>query len=336
MTARSLVRSTSEEPSVSDRFADLTDPHRRELLVYCYRMLGSVHDAEDLVQDTMLRAWRARDSYDGGRASIRTWLYRIATNACLTALAGADRRVLPSDVVEPAAEVRWPSSGGREMPWLEPIPAVLLADLPQDPAAVIATRDSVRLAFVVALQRLPARQRAVLILRDVLAIPAGEVAETLGTSVASVTSALQRARTRLAELAPAEAATSTPTDAGERAVVEKYLEAFVAADVTTLVSLMRSDIELEMPPTDTWYAGRELVAAFFASRAVPDRFRARIVGVNASLGFAAYRIDGSGGFEANQIQHVTIEDGFVARIVAFQDPALFRLFGLPMVWSPAG
>jgi RNA polymerase sigma-70 factor (ECF subfamily) len=318
---------------VSDRFAELTDPHRRELLVYCYRMLGSVHDAEDLVQDTMLRAWRARDSYDGGRASIRTWLYRIATNACLTALAGADRRVLPSDVVEPAAELQWPLRGGREVPWLEPIPAVLLADLPQDPAAVIATRDSVRLAFVVALQRLPARQRAVLILRDVLAIPAAEVAQTLGTSVASVTSALQRARARLAELAPAQTATSAPVDARERAIVEKYTEAFVDGDVTTLVSLMRSDIEVEMPPNDTWYAGQELVSAFFASRATPNRFRARVIGINASLGFAAYRTDGSGGFEANQIQHLTIEDGFIARIVSFPDPALFRLFGLPTVWS---
>ncbi|MFL6075201.1 MAG: sigma-70 family RNA polymerase sigma factor [Mycobacteriales bacterium] len=333
MTARSLVRPTSEEPSVSDRFAELVDPHRRELLVYCYRMLGSLHDAEDLVQDTMLRAWRARDSYDSGRASLRTWLYRIATNACLTALAGADRRVLPSDVVEPAAELRWPSPAGREAPWLEPLPAVMAAGLPEDPAAVIATRDSVRLAFVVALQRLPARQRAVLILRDVLAIPAAEVAETLGTSVASVNSALQRARARLAELAPEQDATSTPADAGARAIVEKYLEAFVAGDMTTLVSLMRSDIELEMPPVDTWYSGRALVSGFFAGRAVPYRFRARVVGVNASLGFAAYRADGSGGYAANHLQHLTIVDGQVTRVVAFLDPALFRSFGLPPTWS---
>ncbi|MBP2706844.1 sigma-70 family RNA polymerase sigma factor [Microbispora sp. RL4-1S] len=332
MTARSLTRPTSEEHSLSDSFAELTDPHRRELLVYCYRMLGSMHDAEDLVQDTMLRAWRARDSYDGERASIRTWLYRIATNACLTALARADRRVLPSDVVDPAAEVRWPLPDGRETPWLEPIPSVLVADLPQDPAAVITTRDSVRLAFVVALQRLPARQRAVLILRDVLAVPAAEVAETLGTSVASVTSALQRARARLAELAPAQAVTSAPDDAGERAIVERYLEAFVEGDVTGLVSLMRSDIELEMPPVDTWYAGRELVSAFFASRAAPGRFRARVVGLNAAFGVALYRTDGSGGFDAHQITHLTIEGGLVVRIVSFVDPSLFRMYGLPAVW----
>jgi RNA polymerase sigma-70 factor (ECF subfamily) len=333
MTTVAHVRPRSA--ALSDSFAELTDPHRRELLVYCYRMLGSLHDAEDLVQDTMLRAWRARDSYDGGRASIRTWLYRIATNACLTALAGAHRRVLPSEVVEPAAELRWPLPAGREVPWLEPIPAALTDGLPQDPAAVIATRDSVRLAFVVALQRLPARQRAVLILRDVLAIPAADVARALDTSVASVTSALQRARARLAELAPAEAATSAPAGAEERALVERYLEAFVAGDVPGLVSMMRADIEIEMPPYDAWYAGRRLVSAFLTSRVTPGRFRARITGVNAVLGFALYREDGAGGFEANQIQHLTIQDGLIVRVVSFVDPSLFPAFALPAVWTPS-
>jgi RNA polymerase sigma-70 factor (ECF subfamily) len=332
VTAAPSLGPIREESYVSDRFAELTDSHRRELLVYCYRMLGSVHDAEDLVQDTMLRAWRARDSYDEKRASIRTWLYRIATNACLNALAGAQRRVLPSEVVEPAAELQWPLRGGREVAWLEPMPSALLTDLPQDPAAVIATRDSVRLAFVVALQQLPARQRAVLILRDVLAIPAAEVAHTLDTSVASVTSALQRARARLAELSPAESATSAPADAEERAVVERYLEAFTDGDIGALVEMMRSDIELEMPPADTWYAGRELVSAFFVSRAVPKRFRATLVGVNGSYGLAAYRTGEAGGFVANQIQHLTVVNGLLTRIVSFANPALFRLFDLPSVW----
>jgi len=332
MSARSALRPRSEEPGVSDRFAEETDAHRRELLVYCYRMLGSLHDAEDLVQDTMLRAWRARDSYDSERASMRTWLYRIATNACLNALTSTQRRVLPSELVEPASELEWPLPRRDEVAWLEPIPGALIADLPQDPAAVIAARDSVRLAFVVALQQLPARQRAVLILRDVLAIPAAEVAQTLGTSVASVTSALQRARAQLARLSPAQATTTAPTDVEQRAIAEKYTQAFVAGDVAALTALMRSDVELEMPPFDTWYAGLAIVSAFQASRVPPNRYRVRVIGVNASVGIAAYRTDGSGGFAATQIQHLTIEDGSITRIVAFVDPDLFPLFGLPTVW----
>jgi RNA polymerase sigma-70 factor (ECF subfamily) len=173
----------------------------------------------------------------------------------------------------------------------------------------------------------------VLILRDVLAMPATEVAEALDTTIASVTSALQRARARLADLAPAESATSSPDDASERALVEKYTDAFVAGDVGTIISLLRTDIELEMPPADAWYAGRELVSAFFTDRLRPGRWRARVVGVNGRLGFALYRADGSGAYVANQIQHLTIEDGFVARIVSFVDPTLFPLFGLPPVWS---
>ena len=333
MSTPSAVRPGVEEPGVSDRFAQETDAHRRELLVYCYRMLGSLHDAEDLVQDTMLRAWRARDSYDSERASMRTWLYRIATNACLNALNSSQRRVLPSDLVAAATELQWPLPPGRDVPWLEPIPASLAADLPQDPAAVIAARESVRLAFVVALQQLSARQRAVLILRDVLAIPAAEVAQTLGTSVASVTSALQRARAQMSRLSPEQAATSAPSDSEQRAIAEKYTQAFVAGDVAALAALMRSDVELEMPPFDTWYAGLATVSAFHASRIPPNRYRARVIGVNGSVGMAAYRTNGSGGFEATQIQHLTIEDGSIRRIVAFVDATLFELFGLPTTWS---
>ena len=317
---------------MSDDFAQETDAHRRELLVYCYRMLGSLHDAEDLVQDTMLRAWRARDSYDSTRASMRTWLYRIATNACLNALTNVERRTLPSELVGPATELEWPLPRRDGVPWLEPIPATMAADLPQDPAAVIATRDSVRLAFVVALQQLPARQRAVLILRDVLAIPAAQVAQTLDTSVASVNSALQRARSQLSRLSPAQATTSAPSDSEQRAIAEKYTRAFVAGDVVALTALMRSDVELEMPPFDAWYAGLANVAAFQAARVPPNRYRAHVIGINASVGIAAYRTDGAGLFQATQIQHLTIEDGAITRIVAFVNPELFPLFGLPATW----
>jgi RNA polymerase sigma-70 factor (ECF subfamily) len=314
-------------------FAELADPHRRELLVHCYRMLGSMHDAEDLVQDTMLRAWRSRDTFDGERASMRTWLYRIATNACLTALDRTRRRPLPSGLADSADRLVWPLPPGRsEVAWLEPMPTDLLGFGPTDPAAVIAARDSVRLAFVAALQHLPPRQRAVLILRDVLAMPAADVADQLGTTVASVNSALQRARAHLAEAAPAEDDMRAPSAAEERSIIERYTRAFVAGDIATVVSMLREDVTVEMPPTDIWYAGRDLVSTFFASRSRPGRLRASIVGVNGRPGLATYRIDETGVFRGVHIQSVTIVDGRISRLVSFLDPSLFETFGLPAVW----
>src|SRR6478735_5575449 len=201
--------------STTEDFGLRFDPHRRELLAHCYRMLGSVHDAEDLVQETMLRAWRARDQYDERRASVRTWLYRIATNACLTALQDKRRRPLPSGLGGPSDDPTEPLVPGREVGWLQPFPDALLADH-DDPAAVLAARGSMRLALIAALQFLPARQRAVVILRDVLDYSAAESAVILDTAPTAVNSSLQRARARLGSVAPVADELNEPAEADRR------------------------------------------------------------------------------------------------------------------------
>src|SRR6476469_8194126 len=201
--------------STTEDFVLRFDPHRRELLAHCYRMLGSVHDAEDTVQETMLRAWRAWDQYDERRASVRTWLYRIATNACLTSLQSRSRRPLPSGLGGPSDDPNAPLTPGREVSWLQPFPDVLLGDR-DDPAAVLAARGSMRLALIAALQYLPARQRAVVILRDVLDYSAAETAVILDTSATAVNSSLQRARARLGAVAPLQDELDEPADAARR------------------------------------------------------------------------------------------------------------------------
>ena len=273
---------TAQAFADSDEFARRTDPFRRELLAHCYRLLGSVHDAEDLLQDTMLRAWRAHAEFDASRASLRTWLYRIATNACLTALERRSRRPLPSGLGDPSHDPDVALDLRSEVAWLQPIPdsAVAWPGEPGDPAAIVASRGSIRLAFIAALQYLPGRQRAVLILRDVLAWRAAEVAELLGTSTAAVNSLLQRARAHLAQAAPTEAELAEPGDADQRALLDRYVTAFAGADVTALMQLLREDAELEMPPYLTWFAGREAVARFLVSRArgMPGPWRMALPG----------------------------------------------------------
>jgi RNA polymerase sigma-70 factor (ECF subfamily) len=250
--------------SDTEEFTRLTDPFRQELLAYCYRMLGSVHDDEDLVQETYLRAWRSCDAFEG-RPSLRTWLYRIATSACLRALENSSRRPLPSGLGGPSDDPEAPLTAQSEVPWLEPIADALLGGSPADPAdpaAIVASRASTRLAFVAALQHLPARQRAVLILRDVLAWRAAEVADLLGATTAAVNSALQRARTQLAQVAPAEGEVAEPASADHRALLDQYVAAFENADIAALLRLLRDDVELEMPPRPTWFAGRDAVGRF--------------------------------------------------------------------------
>src|SRR5690242_8903496 len=238
-------------------FAALAAPFRGELLAHCYRMLGSIHDAEDVVQDTFVRAWRGYERFEG-RSSLRRWLYAIATRACLTALERAARRPLPSGLGAPADDHRVAlGPAAEDVPWLQPLPDALLDTDGADPASVVAARAGIRLAFVAALQHLPARQRAVLILREVLAWPAGDVAEMLDTSVAAVNSALQRARTHMRELALVADDVAEP--AGRRAVLDGYIAAFERADVDRLVDLVRADVELEMPPVPTWFTGRDAV-----------------------------------------------------------------------------
>ena len=233
-------------------FDRLVEPFRAELLAYCYRMLGSAHDAEDLVQDTYLRAWRAREQYDETRSSLRTWLYRIATNVCLTALEVRGRRPLPSGLVA-ASDPLGPLVRGENVAWLQPLPDSLLDA--GDPARAVIDRSSLRLAFAAALQHLSARQRGALILRDVLGFSASEAAEILGTTVVSVNSSLQRARTRVKEVGVRQERLSEPSAAEQRAWVDRYMKAFEHADVEGLKRLLTEDVLMEMPPMLNWFAG---------------------------------------------------------------------------------
>ena len=322
----------------SEEFMRRAEPFRRELLAHCYRMLGSVHDAEDLVQETMLRAWRAYGGFDGERASMRTWLYRIATNACLTALDSRSRRPLPSDLTGPSETPDKPPSGRRpEITWLQPFPDALLGTGPggeTDPAAIVAARDSIRLAFVAALQHLPARQRAVLILRDVLAWRAAEVAGLLEITTAAVNSALQRARAQMADAAPAADRAAEPADPGQRALIDRYVAAFVSADMATLTRLLADEVVLEMPPFLTWFRGRAPVTRFLSARALaaPDRWRMIRVGANGQPAAAAYLRQDDGRHHAHSVHVFSTTGAGITWIAAFQEPELFETFGLPLVY----
>lgn len=242
-----------------DRFAADTERFRRELLAHCYRMVGSAHDAEDLVQETYLRAWRSYGGFEG-RASIRSWLYRIATNVCLTALESRRIRVLPSGLSGPyRGPDRAPSLvAPGDVSWIEPLPDGLIAPAGDDPAEVVVARESVRLALIASLQNLPARQRAILILREVLAFSAVETAQILDTTVAAVKSGLQRARARLSELEPQPAGLLEPTDPRARALLDGYIAAFERSDAGLLEQVLRADATLEATPFRDWQAGRTL------------------------------------------------------------------------------
>lgn len=318
-----------------EEFARLTGPFRRELLAHCYRMLGSVDDAEDLVQETYLRAWRAHHDFEG-RASLRTWLYRIATNACLTALEGRARRPLPSGLGSPGENPEEPlTAASPEVPWLQPMPDAWLTGSQDDPAAVIASRHSTRLALIAALQYLPPRQRAVLILRDVLAWRAAEVAGLLGMTQAAVNSLLQRARTGLQNAAPIEEEIAEPNDVAVRALVDRYAAAFESADVTGLMKLLTADAVLEMPPYATWFTGRETIGRFLAPRAfaVPGTYRVIPAAANGQPALAVYLRGDDGVHRAWAVQVLTVTAAGIARIAAFLDPSLFGPFGLPEVYG---
>jgi len=312
-------------------FVAATEGYRRELVSHCYRLLGSVHDAEDQVQETYLRAWRAYDAFDERKASMRTWLHRIATNTCLTALESRGRRAMPSGLGGPAEDpVAVPLDGRPELPWLQPIPDALL---PDDPAAVVTARSTVRLAFVAALQHLPARQRVVLILRDVLAWQAGEVAEFLSTSTAAVNSALQRARAQLARLAPAEDDLTEPDAPDYRRFLHRYVTAFERADVSALVSTLRDDVVLEMPPVPVWFAGREQVAAFLPRIFGVGPRRTVLTRANLRPAVATYT-ERDGLWHAHAIHVPTITSTGVSAMTVFVDPTLFPMFGLPATTEP--
>jgi RNA polymerase sigma-70 factor (ECF subfamily) len=312
-------------------FAALADPYRRELLAYCYRMLGSVDDAEDQVQETLLRAWRSYADFEG-RSSLRTWLYRIATNTCLRALETRSRRPLPSGLGGPAEDPDGPLPATRgEIPWLQPIPDELILDGPADPAAIVSARASVRLALIAALQYLPARQRAVLILRDVLGWHAAEVAELLGISTAAVNSVLQRARGHMQAVSAAEEDVREPAEKADRALLERYVAAWESADVAGLTSLLREDATLEMPPQPYWFAGRDRIARFLRSTVLtrPGNFRLLPVAANGQSAVAAYVPADDGLLRPHAIQVLSISAGRITGITSFNDGALLAAYGLP-------
>ncbi len=296
------------------------EQHRRELTAYCYRMLGSPFEAEDAVQDTLLRAWKSIDRFEG-RSALRSWLYRIATNVCLDMLGGRERRARPMDLGpsgEPVAENLRELS---EVTWIEPTP---------DPAEATVERETIRLAFVAALQHLPPRQRAVLILREVLHWQASEVAELLDTSVASVNSALQRAR---ATLSDADVHDSTPTlEEADRELLERYVEAFERYDINALTELIHEDATQSMPPYDLWLTGRDDIFAWWwgpgigckDSRVIPT------VAANGSPAFGQYKPSPDGGYEPWALQVLELSGGRIVELTFFlSTEKLFPLFGLP-------
>jgi RNA polymerase sigma-70 factor, ECF subfamily len=324
-------------PDAEDAFSEAVEPHRRELLVHCYRMLGSVHDAQDLVQETMTRAWRAFDRYDPERASVRTWLYRIATNACLTALASRRRRPLPSDVGARFDDPDAPFVPGLDVPWLQPFPDALLGAGPADPADVAIDRSRLRLAVVAALQLLPARQRAVLLLREVLGVPASEVAELLDTTTAAVNSALQRARAALADAGVEPGSVGEPDDERQREVVDAYVAAFETADVARLTALLQADVVLEMPPMWNWYRGPHDYGAFMERlfRLRGTRWRTVPLAANGQRGMAAYVGGGDGEvLSLHTVQVFDVAHGRIVRTTVFQDPDVFGLFDLAPTLGP--
>jgi RNA polymerase sigma-70 factor, ECF subfamily len=317
--------------AIGEDFERRTNPFRRELLVHCYRMLGSVHDAEDLLQETMLRAWRARERFDAGRASLRTWLYRIATNACLSALESRSRRPLPSGMVSPTDDPEAPMIPRQEVPWLQPFPDAMLGAEREDPATALATRGSLRLAFVAAMQYLPPRQRAVLILRDVLDWSAAEVAGALDTTPAAVNSALQRARVRLEEVGVDEDQIDEPSDPDRRALIDRYVTAFENADVVALERLLTDDAVLEMPPVLNWFVGREaygrFIAHLFAMRG--SDWRMVPTAANGQPAVAAYLRGRNGAYHVHTLQVFTVTESGISHNVVFQDSSLFATFRLP-------
>jgi RNA polymerase sigma-70 factor, ECF subfamily len=305
-----------------ERNAWLTEfeSYRNELIAHCYRMLGSAHEAEDLVQDTMLRAWRAREQYDATKSSVRTWLYKIATNVCLTALEGRSRRPLPSGLGAPSEDPEAPLTPSFDIPWLQPFP-----DARFDPAARAAQRGTLRLALVAAMQLLPPKQRAVLILRDVLEFSAAEVAEMLGTSAAAINSALQRARAGLSGVDEDQI-----TESGGAAMVDRYMQAFEAADVDALVGLLTREAVMEMPPVPLWYSG-PINYGRFLHRLYAMRGRAwRTVRLtaNAQPAMAAYCRAEDGSYQLHTLQVFTVTPEGIAHNVVFADPQVFAAFGL--------
>jgi RNA polymerase sigma-70 factor (ECF subfamily) len=314
-----------------DEFLLKAEPHRRELTAHCYRMTGSLHDAEDLVQETYLRAWKAYGGFKG-QSSLRTWLYRIATNTCLTALDSRQRRPLPTGLGAPSSDPTGELVERNEVPWLEPLPDQY--DDPTDPSTIVGTRESVRLAFVAALQHLSPRQRAVLVMRDVLQWKAAEVGEAIGASTAAVNSLLQRARAQLESVGPSEDEQLAEPDSPEtRDLLDRYIAAFENYDIDALVKMFTEEAIWEMPPFDGWYQGPEAIVTLTREKCPaegPGDMRFIRTTANGQPAAALYMINReTGKHEAFQLHVLDVKADGVSHVVAFLDTSLFEKFGLP-------
>jgi RNA polymerase sigma-70 factor (ECF subfamily) len=314
-----------------DRFEATTEPYRRELLAHCYRMIGSVHEAEDLVQETYMRAWRAFDRFEG-RSAVRTWLYRIATNVCLTALDRRARRPRPSDLGPPSSDPYAPTDPAPgDVAWLGPVPDGLVLDERADPAEMAVARQTLRLALVAVAQILPPRQRAAFFLCDVLARPAAEAAEILDVSVGAVKSLLQRARARLDQENLADDEFAEPTDPGARRVLDRYMAAFERSDMAAIERLLADDAILEMTGTTTWFSGKATCGPFIATQAIGrvGEWRMAPLHANGQLAAAAYRLGERDTYYPFAIVVVATTSTHLTRISLFAEPTLFPRFDLP-------
>lgn len=312
-------------------FVSSTEPYRRELLAHCYRMLGSIDDAEDVLQETYLRAWRGYGEFEG-RASLRSWLYKIATNACLTAIEQRGRRALPSGLGAPSDD---PDAEAVPIDanWIQPLPTALVANDAQDPASIVALRHSLRLALIASLQYLPGRQRAALLLSEVLAWSAKEVAETLGTSTAAVKSMLQRARAKLDEVAPTADQVEEPQEPEQRAILEQYIKAFENSDPKTIERLLREDATIELIGTKPWYQGRATCLPYLTRQALFTKgdWKMLPTSANGQPAAAAYLLGDDGTYQAFGIAVLTVTTGpyGLQGITVFPDPTLVDRFDVP-------
>jgi len=324
------MRASDATAPTRDEFLNSAQQHRRELVAHCYRMVGSVHEAEDLVQETYLRAWRGWEAFEG-RSSVRTWLYRIATNLCLTALAHSSRRVLPAGLGTASTDPDTTLAGAPEGTlWIEPFPNTRYETSGRDPAEIVASRSNLRLALVASLQHLPPRQRAVFLLRQVLAYPALEVADLLGMSVPAVKSALQRARATLDDVAPDAELITEPDSPQARTILDRYMSAFEHADIAALTDLLRLDATLEVVPMSTWLSGNETCLPYLARHVLTARGLYRMYGTIANGQPAAvtyFREDVNEPFAPFGLAVLTTDDQHIAAITAFMDATLPERFG---------
>jgi RNA polymerase sigma-70 factor (ECF subfamily) len=314
-----------------DAFVAEFNPYRRELLAHCYRMTGSIHDAEDLVQETYIRAWRGYSKFEG-RSSMRTWLYRIATNTCLTALEGKSKRPLPTGLGAPSSDPGDDLIAKHEIAWLEPIADSELSDS-EDPASIVVGRESIRLAFVAALQHLSSRQRAALLMREVLQWKASEVAEALATTTTAVNSLLQRARAQLDEIAPTEDGVVEPSTTQTQELLKKYVDSFERYDIDQLVTLFTQEAVWEMPPFVGWYQGAENIGALIRgncpAKAAGD-MRMVATSANGQPAYGLYmRDEETGRHLPFQLHVVEVTGDRVGHVACFFDLRLFERFGLP-------